>query len=109
PPEFRRELEGLQDRLPPHPFDEIVARIRAELGQAPQEAFSELDPVPVATASLAQVHVARLPDGRTVAVKVQHENIEEIARADLAAVRRIISPVQRATGLRGLQAYNTDI
>ena len=109
PPEFRRELEGLQDRLPPHPFDEIVARIRAELGRAPEEAFSELDPVPVATASLAQVHVARLPDGRTVAVKVQHENIEEIARADLVAVRRIISLVQRVTGLRGLEAYHPEI
>jgi ubiquinone biosynthesis protein len=109
PPEFRRELEGLQDRLPPHPFDEIVARIRAELARSPEEVFSELDPTPVATASLAQVHVARLPDGRRVAVKVQHENIEEIARADLVAVRRIIALVQRVTGLRGLEAYHPEI
>src|SRR6476646_6726209 len=109
PAEFRRELEGLQDRLPPHPFDEIVARIRTELGRAPEEVFAELDPVPVATASLAQVHVARLPDGRKVAVKVQHENIEEIARADLVAVRRIIALVQRVTGLRGLEAYHPEI
>jgi ubiquinone biosynthesis protein len=109
PPEFRRELEGLQDRLPPHPFDEIVARIRAELGRSLEEVFSDLDPTPVATASLAQVHVARLPDGRRVAVKVQHENIEEIARADLVAVRRIIALVQRVTGLRGLEAYHPEI
>jgi predicted unusual protein kinase regulating ubiquinone biosynthesis (AarF/ABC1/UbiB family) len=109
PAEFRRELEGLQDRLPPHPFDEIVARIRAELARSPEEVFSELDPTPVATASLAQVHVARLPDGRRVAVKVQHENIEEIARADLVAVRRIIALVQRVTGLRGLEAYHPEI
>jgi len=109
PPEFRRQLEGLQDRLPPRPYDEIAARIRAELGRAPEDAFSELDPVPVATASLAQVHVARLPDGRKVAVKVQHENIEQIARADLVAVRRIIALVQRATGLRGLEAYHPEI
>ena len=109
PAEFRHELEGLQDRLPPHPFDEIVARIRAELGRSPDEVFSELDPTPVATASLAQVHVARLPDGRRVAVKVQHESIEEIARADLVAVRRIIALVQRVTGLRGLEAYHPEI
>jgi predicted unusual protein kinase regulating ubiquinone biosynthesis (AarF/ABC1/UbiB family) len=78
-------------------------------GRAPEEAFSELDPVPVATASLAQVHVAACRDGRTVAVKVQHENIEEIARADLVAVRRIIALVQRVTGLRGLEAYHPEI
>ena len=109
PAEFRHELEGLQDRLPPHPFDEIVARIRAELGRSPEEVFSELESTPVATASLAQVHVARLPDGRRVAVKVQHESIEEIARADLVAVRRIIALVQRVTGLRGLEAYHPEI
>ena len=109
PPEFRRELEGLQDRLPPHPYDEIIARIRAELGRSPDEVFAELDPVPVATASLAQVHVARLPDGQKVAVKVQHDHIEEIARADLVAVRRIIALVQRVTGLRGLEAYHPEI
>jgi len=109
PPEFRKELEGLQDRLPPHPFDEIVARLRVELGRAPEEVFAELDPVPVATASLAQVHVARLPDGRKVAVKVQHESIEEIARTDLVAVRRIIALVQWVTGLRGLEAYHPEI
>ena len=109
PPEFRRELEGLQDRLPPRPYDEIVARIRAELGRSPDEVFVEFDPTPVATASLAQVHVARTPDGRKIAVKVQHENIEETARADLVAVRRIIALVQRVTGLRGLEAYHPEI
>ncbi len=109
PPEFRRELEGLQDRLPPRPYDQIVARIRAELGRAPDEVFGELDPTPVATASLAQVHVARLPNGQKVAVKVQHENIEETARADLVAVRRIIALVQRVTGLRGLESYHPEI
>ena len=109
PPEFRRELEGLQDRLPPRPYDEIVARIRAELGRPPDQVFAEFDPVPVATASLAQVHVARLADGQKVAVKVQHEHIEETARADLVAVRRIIALVQRVTGLRGLEAYHPEI
>jgi ubiquinone biosynthesis protein len=109
PPEFRRELEGLQDRLPPRPYDEIVARIRADVGRPPDQVFAEFDPVPVATASLAQVHVARLADGQKVAVKVQHEHIEETARADLVAVRRIIALVQRVTGLRGLEAYHPEI
>jgi predicted unusual protein kinase regulating ubiquinone biosynthesis (AarF/ABC1/UbiB family) len=106
PPEFRNELEGLQDRLPPRPYDEIAARIRAELGRSPDEVFAEFDPTPVATASLAQVHVARLSDGKKVAVKVQHDHIDEVARDDLVAVRRIIALVQRVTGLRGLEAYH---
>ena len=109
PPEFRNELEGLQDRLPPRPYDEIAARIRAELGRSPDEVFAEFDPTPVATASLAQVHVARLSDGKKVAVKVQHDHIEEVARDDLVAVRRIIALVQRVTGLRGLEAYHPEI
>jgi predicted unusual protein kinase regulating ubiquinone biosynthesis (AarF/ABC1/UbiB family) len=109
PAEFRKELEGLQDRLPPRPYDEIAARIRAELGQAPDEIFAEFEREPVATASLAQVHVARLSDGRKVAVKVQHEGIEEVAREDLVAVRRLIALVQRVTGLRGLEAYHPEI
>ena len=109
PAEFRRELEGLQDRLPARDYDEIVARIRTELGRSPEDVFAEFDPVPVATASLAQVHVARMPDGQKVAVKVQHERIDEIARADLVAVRRIIALVQRVTGLRGLEAYHPEI
>ncbi len=109
PPEFRRELEGLQDRLPPRPYDEIDARIRAELARPPEEVFAEFDASPVATASLAQVHVARLASGQRVAVKVQHERIEDVARADLVAVRRIIALVQRVTGLRGLEAYHPEI
>jgi predicted unusual protein kinase regulating ubiquinone biosynthesis (AarF/ABC1/UbiB family) len=109
PPEFRRELEGLQDRLPPRPYDEIIERIRAELGRSPDDVFAEIDPTPVATASLAQVHVARLPDGKKVAIKVQHDHIEEIAAADLVAVRRIIALVQRVTGLRGLEGYHPEI
>jgi predicted unusual protein kinase regulating ubiquinone biosynthesis (AarF/ABC1/UbiB family) len=109
PPEFRNELEGLQDRLPPRPYDEIAARIRAELGRSPDEVFAEFDPTPVATASLAQVHVARLSDGKKVAVKVQHDHIDEVARDDLVAVRRIIALVQRVTGLRGLEAYHPEI
>src|SRR4029078_7878472 len=60
PPEFRRELEGLQDRLPPHPFDEIVARIRAELGRAPEEALSDLDSILGVTACVAVIAHAHL-------------------------------------------------
>ena len=109
PPEFRGELEELQDRLPPRPFDEIVARIRAEFGRGPDELFTAFDPVPLATASLAQVHVAVLPDGRKVAVKAQHSDIERTARADLDTIRRLLAVVQFFTGVRGLESYHPEI
>ena len=109
PPEFRGELESLQDRLPPRPYDEVADRIRADLGRPPEELFREIDPVPIATASLAQVHQAWLQDGRKVAVKAQHRDIERIAREDLELIRRIIGVVQSVTGVRGLESYHPEI
>jgi ubiquinone biosynthesis protein len=109
PPEFRAELEQLQDAVPARPIDEVVARIRKELGQSPDELFVEFDPVPIASASLAQVHEARLRDGRRVAVKVQHADIELIARLDLESIRRILGLIQWVVRLRGMESYHRDI
>ena len=109
PPEFRGELESLQDRLPPRPYDEVATRIRADLGRPLEELFREIDPVPIATASLAQVHQAWLHDGRKVAVKAQHKDIERIAREDLELIRRILRVVQSVTGVRGLESYHPEI
>jgi predicted unusual protein kinase regulating ubiquinone biosynthesis (AarF/ABC1/UbiB family) len=96
----------LQDRIPPRPLSEIRARIRAEFGREPEELFASFENIPVASASLAQVHDALLEDGRRVAVKVQHLNIEEVARLDLLTMRRILRIVSRVVGIRGLdQAY----
>jgi ubiquinone biosynthesis protein len=90
PEDFRRELEGLQDQVPPRPYADIEARLREEFGgRAPSEVFAEFDPAPIASASIGQVHVARLRSGEKVAVKVQYPDIEEIVRTDLRALRRI--------------------
>jgi predicted unusual protein kinase regulating ubiquinone biosynthesis (AarF/ABC1/UbiB family) len=109
PPEFRGELKSLQDKLPPRTYAEVAERIRADLGRPPEELFSEFDPVPIATASLAQVHRASLHDGRRVAVKAQHHDIERIAREDLELIRRILQVVQAVTGVRGLESYHPEI
>ncbi len=109
PEEFRKELEALQDSIPPRPLHEIVSRVRSELGRSPDELFAWFNPEPMASASLAQVHEARLHDGRRVAVKVQHADIDEIARLDLRAIRRILAVVQFFTRIRGLEAYHTEI
>ena len=55
PPEFRAELEQLQDSVPARPLDEVTARIRKELGKSPEELFAAFNPVPIASASLGQV------------------------------------------------------
>jgi ubiquinone biosynthesis protein len=109
PPDFRAELEQLQDAVPARPLDEVIARIRKELGKSPDELFAEFDPVPIASASLAQVHEARLRDGRRVAVKVQHADIELISQLDLESIRRILSLIQWVVRLRGMESYHRDI
>lgn len=109
PAEFRQELESLQDQLPPRPFREIATRLRAELGAEPEALFEEFDRTPIATASLAQVHSAMLADGRRVAVKVKHTDIERIARVDLDTIRRLLKIVQFFTGVRGLESYHPEI
>lgn len=109
PPEFRSELEQLQDSVPARPLDEVRARIRKELGQSPEELFTDFDPIPIASASLAQVHTAVMPDGRRVAVKVQHADIEEISRLDLRILGRVLTLVRLVVRVRGIESYHADI
>lgn len=109
PAAFRAELEQLQDSVPARPVDEVRARIRKELGASPEELFTDFDPVPIAAASLAQVHVARMPDGRKVAVKVQHADIEEVSRVDLVIIARVFELIQLFVRIRGMEEYPDDI
>jgi predicted unusual protein kinase regulating ubiquinone biosynthesis (AarF/ABC1/UbiB family) len=104
PAEFRAELEGLQDQVPPRPYDEIAERLRDELGPRMNQ-IASLDRQPMASASLGQVHSAQLVDGRRVAVKVQHRNIDRIVRLDLRTIRRIMAIVQWFVPVQGLDAY----
>jgi predicted unusual protein kinase regulating ubiquinone biosynthesis (AarF/ABC1/UbiB family) len=76
-------LSGLHDRVPPRPFAAIRERVEHELGRPLDAVFAAFDPEPLAAASLAQVHAARLHDGRRCAVKVQYPGIEGLVRADL--------------------------
>ncbi len=92
PREVTDELAGLQDEVQPETFEAIRAVIEAEM-QAPLAArFTEFDPYPLASASIGQVHRARLltasiENGAPVVVKVQRPNIEQIVETDLAALR----------------------
>ncbi|HYU16328.1 MAG TPA: AarF/UbiB family protein [Candidatus Acidoferrum sp.] len=104
PPEFREQLEGLQDQVPPRPYEDIERRFREEFdGRSPDELFESFDRQPIASASIGQVHVARLAGGQRVAVKVQYPDIEEIVRSDLRTVRRILRIVQNFVPYQGLE------
>lgn len=89
PPEFITHLEQCHDAVPAKPYEAIQRVIEDELGKPLDALFSEFDETPIASASLAQVHRARLRDGREVAVKVQYPDIEDIIRTDLANMRRV--------------------
>ena len=104
PPEFRAELEALQDQVPPRPYAEIADRLERELGDR-MSRFASLDREPIASASLGQVHRAQLVDGQRVCVKVQHRDIDRIVRLDLKTIRRIMQIVQFFVPVQGLDAY----
>ena len=93
PDDFRNGLEGLQDQVPPRPFEDIEDRIKVEVGPIATR-FKTFNRTPIASASLGQVHEATLEDGTRVAVKVQHRDIDEIVRLDLKTIRRIMTIAQ---------------
>jgi ubiquinone biosynthesis protein len=110
PEEFRAELEALQDRVPPRPYTDVERRFREEFeGRSPGDLFAEFDELPIASASVGQVHRARLPSGEAVAVKVQYPDIEEIVRTDLQALQRILDLVSFFIPYRGLDGMYREI
>jgi predicted unusual protein kinase regulating ubiquinone biosynthesis (AarF/ABC1/UbiB family) len=87
PEAMTQELVKLQDRVPPHPFDEIATQIERELGHPVNELFASFQEIPVASASLGQVHRARDQQGRDVAVKVLYPGVERSVAIDLRMVK----------------------
>jgi ubiquinone biosynthesis protein len=84
PPDIISELRGLQDDVRPFPFEEAERTIEAELGNTIERLFLDFDELPLAAASIGQVHAAVLPNGRRVAVKVQRPGAPRQIEADLA-------------------------
>ena len=82
-------LSRLQDQIEPFPYEEVERIVSGELGVRISKAFAEFDPVPLAAASLSQVHRAWMRDGRAVVVKVQRPDIRELIVGDLEALGEI--------------------
>jgi predicted unusual protein kinase regulating ubiquinone biosynthesis (AarF/ABC1/UbiB family) len=89
PEEYTNELSKLQDQVPPAPFREIAQRVTEELGPM-ETVFSSFAEVPIASASLGQVHRACLRDGDCIVVKVQYPGIEEVIAADIRTLKFVI-------------------
>jgi predicted unusual protein kinase regulating ubiquinone biosynthesis (AarF/ABC1/UbiB family) len=87
PAAVTQELSGLQDEVPAEDPADIAEIIAQEFGRPVQAVFGWFAPTPEAAASLAQVHRARLRDGREVVVKVQRPRIESLVETDLSAIR----------------------
>jgi ubiquinone biosynthesis protein len=86
PDELVREFKLLRDQVPPEPFPDVQAVIEIDLGGSLGELFERFDETPIAAASIAQVHAARLRTGEEVVVKVQRPQVAQRFRDDIAAL-----------------------
>lgn len=86
PPPFVHEFEKLQDNVPSFSFDEVKAQVERELAAPAETFFGEIDPTPLAAASIAQVHRARLTTGEDVVIKVRRPGVVEMVESDISAL-----------------------
>lgn len=89
------EFEKLQDDNPPISFEEVKRIVESELGSSIDEMFEEFSEESLATASIAQVHEARLKSGERVAVKVQKEGIADNLEYDIAIMKYLVTQIHK--------------
>jgi len=95
PSVFIAELSKLQDTVPPEPWEKIQEFLVKEFGYDLDEVFTDFDPIPLASASLGQVHVAKLKDNREVVVKVQRPDILPLINVDLEILASLATKAQK--------------
>lgn len=116
PDDWAVQMDLLQNEVPTFPFEMARELVEAELGAPLEQLYAEFSHTPLAAASLAQVHRARLHDGREVAVKIQRPNIDRQVHSDLGVTRTMGRALEarstwaREVGLRGmLDEFSTNL
>jgi ubiquinone biosynthesis protein len=95
PHSFVREFEKLQDDVPSFPFEEVLVQISRELGGPVEQFFADIDPIPLAAASIAQVHRARLKSGEEVVIKIRRPGIVAVVESDIGALMALAGLAER--------------
>lgn len=93
PSEYQETLSTLLSKTPTSSIDSVRRVIYEDLGKYPEDIFHKFEPIPIASASLAQVHVAYDKDGNKFAVKVQHEGLREGCSGDMIAITFLVNLV----------------
>jgi ubiquinone biosynthesis protein len=97
PPVYINQLELLQDQVPPEDFNQIKSGLETELGQPLTKIFSEINPIPLATASIGQVHEGYLTTGEHVVIKVQRSGVRQTVETDLEILADIAGFIEDRT------------
>jgi len=95
-PEYIKELEHLQDQVPPEPLVKIMAQLRRELGGQIEDTFERFEEKPIAAGSIAQIHRAVTRDGLHVAVKIRRPDIVETIRAECEILQDLAGVLKSA-------------
>jgi predicted unusual protein kinase regulating ubiquinone biosynthesis (AarF/ABC1/UbiB family) len=109
PREMTEILSRLQKEAPPVAFEVIRKQVERELERPLEEAFAEFDEEAYASASIGQVHRARLPDGREVVVKVQYPDVDRIVDSDLKNVRMLFKVAGQVKNVRNMDAVFEEV
>ncbi|HLF54974.1 MAG TPA: AarF/UbiB family protein [Candidatus Nanoarchaeia archaeon] len=94
PQEYCDEFSKLLDEVPPEPYSDIIQTIEAEFGKKAKDLYAHIEHSPLGSASVAQVHKARLKDGKSVVIKVQRTNVAEQFSADINILRYLAQKLQ---------------
>jgi predicted unusual protein kinase regulating ubiquinone biosynthesis (AarF/ABC1/UbiB family) len=109
PRAFTKELESLQDHVPPHPFRDVERTFRKTFGKAPDDCFASIEREPIAAASLGQVHAAVMTSGEKVAVKVLYPRIRDVIKTDMRALGMVIPVLSRWLPRRNLETVHRSL
>jgi len=96
PRQYLTTLSSLQDGVPSKPFEDVMTTMKEQLSPEALEMLSDVDPVPLSTASLAQVHRAKLNDGRNVVIKAQHRGVALLMLQDMENLKTILNLLSKS-------------